>query len=53
MDFTLIEREACGGNVEEDEELLAELVALQQEEETKQRSFSSCFVMLPPMKIVI
>ncbi|KJH53202.1 hypothetical protein DICVIV_00513 [Dictyocaulus viviparus] len=38
MDFSELERAVYGGNVEEDEELLAELLALQQEEEAKQRS---------------
>lgn len=37
MDFSEMERAVYGGNVEEDEELLAELLALQQEEEAKQR----------------
>lgn len=38
MDFSDMEKVVYGGNVEEDEELLAELLALQQEEEAKQRS---------------
>ncbi|PIO70862.1 hypothetical protein TELCIR_07261, partial [Teladorsagia circumcincta] len=37
MDFTEIEKSIYGGNIEEDEELMAELLALQQEEEAKQR----------------
>ncbi|KAK6059804.1 hypothetical protein COOONC_02549 [Cooperia oncophora] len=37
MDFSEIEKTIYGGNVEEDEELMAELLALQQEEEAKQR----------------
>ncbi|KAK6729074.1 hypothetical protein RB195_006245 [Necator americanus] len=37
MDFTEMERAVYGGNVEEDEELLAELLALQREEEAKQK----------------
>ncbi|KAK5973559.1 hypothetical protein GCK32_004320 [Trichostrongylus colubriformis] len=37
MDFSEIEKTIYGGNIEEDEELMAELLALQQEEEAKQR----------------
>lgn len=41
MDFSEMEKAVYGGNVEDDEELLAELLALQKEEEAKQSRRSS------------
>ncbi|KAJ1356352.1 hypothetical protein KIN20_014053 [Parelaphostrongylus tenuis] len=46
MDFSEFEKAVYGGNVEEDEELLAELLALQKEEEAKQRRSSP----MPPSR---